>query len=56
MYATVLNGEIFEMFDDEKEAKETVKIMRKNEDNNHENTKRYNTIRLDGRGHGCVAR
>ncbi len=32
MYATILNGEIFEMFSTEIEAKETANLMRKSGD------------------------
>jgi hypothetical protein len=32
MYATILNGEIFEIFATESEAKEVAKIMRKSGD------------------------
>jgi hypothetical protein len=32
MYATTLNGEIFEIFNEEKEAKLTARLMRKSGD------------------------
>ncbi len=32
MYATILNGEIFEIFNSEEEAKDTAKIMKKSGD------------------------
>ena len=44
MYATTLNGEIFEIFNEESEAKETAKIMKKSGD--YDSTDKIKVIKL----------
>lgn len=45
MYATILNGEIFEMFETEAEAKKVASIMRRNKED-YDSTDRITVRKL----------